>query len=408
MSDDFEKNLRDHLHREAEEIREFPRRLRGRIRVGIAPRTRTGMVPQLALAGALVLVAVAVLAFRNPTIINVVTTTFKGIIESSPTPTPAPQPFLCKDQSGGSSGLTATLTNIRPGSHAGDGYDRVVFDFNGGIPSWDLTRQESATFTRDASGQQVTLDGSAGLKLVLLSTDVYAPTAPAGSTPGGPPTDLTPRFTAIREVAQLGNFEHQLTYGFGLSSSQCVRVLQLSNSRLVVDVATSGSASTTAAPTPLPTVPPTGTDLGPFACVDHSGGTQSGPAMQLTAVRVAHQPGFDRIVFEFAPQAGASAHLPAYTVSRQASAKFVKDPSGMPVTMGGSAGLRIVFHGASGVSSYNGNRDQVVNLPVVQEVEQLGDFEAVLSWGAGLSQASCIRTLELPNPTRLVIDVQTP
>jgi hypothetical protein len=76
--------------------------------------------------------------------------------------------------------------------------------------------------------------------------------------------------------------------------------------------------------------------------------------------------------------------------------------------MRGSSGLHIVFHGASGASSYNGSRDQVVNLPVVQEVEQLGDFEAVLSWGAGLSQASCIRTLELSNPTRLVVDVQTP
>jgi len=396
MSDDFEKNLRDHLHREAEETREFPRRLRGRIRDGIAPRTRARMVPQLALAGALVLVAVAVLTFRNPTIINVVTTGIKGLIE--PSPTPAPQPFLCQDQSGGSAGLTATLTNIRPGSHASDGYDRVVFDFNGGIPSWDLTRQESATFTRDASGQQVTLDGSAGLKLVLRAADVA----------GGVPSELTPRYTSIREVAQLGNFEHQLTYGFGLSSSQCVRVLQLSNSRLVVDVATNGSASTTAAPTPLPTVPPSGTDVSAFSCVDHSGGISNGPAMQLTAVRVAHQPGFDRIVFEFAPQAGATAHIPAYTVSRQASAKFVKDPSGLPVTMRGSSGLRIIFHGASGADTYTGPRDFTPNLPVVQEVEQLGDFEAVLSWGAGLSQASCIRMLELSNPTRVVIDVQTP
>jgi hypothetical protein len=130
--------------------------------------------------------------------------------------------------------------------------------------------------------------------------------------------------------------------------------------------------------------------------------------MQLTAVRVAHQPGFDRIVFEFAPQAGGVAHIPAYTVSRQASAQFVKDPSGQPVTMRGSAGLRIVFHGASGAISYTGSRDQTPNLPVVQEVEQLGDFEAVLSWGAGLSRASCLRVLELSTPTRLVIDVQTP
>src|SRR4030081_518911 len=180
MSDDFEKNLRDHLHREAQETREFPRRLRGRIRDGIAPRTRARMAPQLALAGALVLVAIAVLAFRNPTIINVVTTSIKGIIQPSPSPTS--QPFLCQDQSGGSSGLNASLTNIRPGSHAGDGYDRVVFDFNGGIPSWDLTRQESATFTRDASGQPVTLDGSAGLKLTFRDTDA-ASGAPANAKP---------------------------------------------------------------------------------------------------------------------------------------------------------------------------------------------------------------------------------
>ena len=396
MSDDFEKNLREHLHSEAQETREFPRRLRGRIRDGIAPRGRARMAPQLALAGALVLVAVAVLAVRNPTIINVVTTNIKQILQPSPSPTP--QPFLCQDQSGGSSGVTATLTNIRPGAHAGDGYDRVVFDFNGGIPSWDLTRQESATFTRDASGQQVTLDGSAGLKLLFRDSDVSAALS----------TDLTPRFTSVREITQLGNFERVLTYGIGLSSSQCVRVLQLSNSRLVIDVATGGSASTTAAPTPLPTLSPSGTDLGSFSCLDSSGGADSGLAMQLTAVRVAHQPGFDRVVFEFAPQAGGTAHLPAYTVSRQASAKFVKDPSGMPVAMRGSAGLRIVFHGASGASSYNGSRDLTPALPVVQEVEQLGDFEAVLSWGAGLSRAACLRTLELANPTRLVIDVQTP
>jgi hypothetical protein len=396
MSDDFEKNLREHLHSEAQETREFPRRLRGRIRDGIAPRARTRMAPQLALAGALVLVAVAVLAFRNPTIIRVVTTKITQILQPSPSPTP--QPFLCQDQSGGSSGLTATLTNIRPGAHAGDGYDRVVFDFNGGIPSWDLTRQESATFTRDASGQQVTLDGSAGLKLLFRDSDVS----------GALSTDLTPRFTSVREITQLGNFERVLTYGIGLSSSQCVRVLQLSNSRLVIDVATSGSASTTAAPTPLPTLSPSGADLGSFSCLDTSGGADSGLAMQLTAVRVAHQSGFDRVVFEFAAQAGGTAHMPAYTVSRQASAQFVKDPSGMPVTMRGSAGLRIVFHGASGASSYSGSRDLTPGLPAVQEVEQLGDFEAVLSWGAGLSRTSCLRTLELANPTRLVIDVQTP
>ena len=392
MSDDFEKNLRDHLHHEAEQTRELPRRLRGRIRDGIAPRTRARMAPQLALAGALVLVAVAALAFRNPTIIHVVTTRITQLIQASPSPTP--QPFTCTDRSGGTTGASSQLSTIRTAPH--DGYDRIVFEFSSQIPSYDLTRQDSATFVRDASGQPVTLDGSVGIKLVFRNTDA------ASSVP----TDAKPALTSVREIAQIGNFERVLSYGIGLASSQCVRVLELSGpARLVVDVATTASASTTAAPTPLPTQP-AATDPGPFSCLDHSGGANSGSAMQLTAVRVAHQAaGYDRIVFEFAPQAGATAHIPAYTVSRQASAKFVKDPSGLPVTMRGSAGLRIVFHGASGATSYNGSRDLT---PVVQEVEQLGDFEAVLSWGAGLSRASCIRTLELSNPTRLVIDVQTP
>src|SRR5947207_13964286 len=117
MSDDFEKNLRDHLHREAEETREFPRRLRGRIRDGIAPRARARMAPQLALAGALVLVAIAVLAARNPTIINVATTSIKGLI--APSPSPTPQPSLCHAPSAGSSGSRATPTDARPRAHAG-------------------------------------------------------------------------------------------------------------------------------------------------------------------------------------------------------------------------------------------------------------------------------------------------
>ena len=398
MSDRFENELREHLHKEAEQTREFPRRLRGRIREGIAPRRRATLAPQLALAGALVVVAIAVLVVRNPQVlVNDITSTITKIVQTSPSPTP--QPFACQDRSGGNSGLSAQLTGVRVAHHSeSPGFDRIVFDFGGGIPSYDLTRQESASFVKDPSGQSITLDGSAGLKLVFRDADVQ-----------GVPADQKPALPQVREIAQLENFERVLSYGIGLSSSQCVRVLELSNpSRLVVDVITAPTASASPAPTPLPTVSETA-GLGPFACQDLSGGTNGGMPMQLTAVRVAHQPaGYDRIVFEFAPPAGTTAYLPTYTVSRQSSTKFVKDPSGQDVTLRGSSGLRIVLHGASGANSYSGSRDLTPGLPVVQEVEQLGDFEAVLSWGAGLSRPSCIRALELTNPTRLVIDVQTP
>src|ERR1700694_1068539 len=333
MSDDFEKNLRDHLHSEAEETREFPRRLRGRIRDGIAPRSRARMVPQLALAGALDLVAVAVLAFRNPQVIfNDVPSALKGISPQT-TPAPTPQPFTCTDRSGGTTGASSQLKTIRTAPH--DGYDRIVFEFSGQIPSYDLSRQDSATFVRDARGQPVTLDGSVGIKLVFRNTDATS----------GVPADARPALTSVKEIAQIGNFERVLSYGIGLASSQCVRVLELSGpARLVVDVATTTSASTTAAPTPLPTLSPSGTDLGAFSCLDHTGGANTGSGNEATAAAGAAPPGI---------------------------------------------------------------RHRAYPLRAVQEVEQLGDFEAVLSWGAGLSQASCIRTLELTNPIRLVIDIQT-
>ena len=396
MSDQFEKNLRDHLHSEAEQLREFPRRLRGRIREGITPRRRAPMAPQLALASALVLVAFAVLAVRNSqAILNDVPTTIRNLIQ--PAPSATPQPFTCADRSGGTSGLSAQLTNIRVAHHdESPGFDRIVFDFTGGIPSFDLTRQESATFVKDPSGQSITLDGNAGIKLVFRDTAVQG-------VPGGQKTTLP----GVREIAELGDVERMVSYGVGLTSSQCVRILQLSNpSRLVVDVMT--SAPETAAPIPLPTAPqPTG--LGAFTCQDAAGGSTGAQPMQLTAVRVAHQSdGFDRIVFEFAAPSGTTPYLPTYTVSRQGSANFVKDPSGAPVTMQGSSGFRIVIHGATGSGTYTNSQDLRPGLPVVKEVEQLGDFEATLSWGAGLSRPACIRRLELSGPTRLVIDVQTP
>src|SRR5437763_579404 len=113
MSDKFENDLRDHLHKEAEEIREFPRRLRGRIREGIAPRARARMAPQLALVGALVLVAFAVLAVRSPQVIlNEVRSTVTQIF-TTPSPSPTPQPFIDSDRSGGTTGLGWSSTSSR-------------------------------------------------------------------------------------------------------------------------------------------------------------------------------------------------------------------------------------------------------------------------------------------------------
>src|ERR1700674_5045578 len=156
-------------------------------------------------------------------------------------------PFTCTDRSGGVAGTAATVSALRIAHH--DGYDRLVIDFatSNTMPQYQLTQQATSHFVRDASGQPVTLDGTAGLRLVLRNADI---------TPGVP-NDLKPELPAIREVAQIGNFERVVSYGVGLAAPACFRVLELSGpTRLVIDVQTAADApAATAAVSAAPSQP---------------------------------------------------------------------------------------------------------------------------------------------------------
>jgi hypothetical protein len=161
--------------------------------------------------------------------------------------------FTCADRSGGVAGTAATVSAIRIAHH--DGYDRLVIGFatSNTMPQYQLTQQATSHFVRDASGQPVTLQGSAGIKAVLRNADI---------TPGAP-TDLKPELPAIHEVAQIGNFERVVSYGVGLATPACFRVLELSGpTRLVIDVQTPADApAATAAPSTTTSQPATTSDL---------------------------------------------------------------------------------------------------------------------------------------------------
>ena len=160
-----------------------------------------------------------------------------GVIQTSAQDLPA---FTCTDKSGGAASAAGTVTGIRIAHH--DGYDRLVIDFSSGttaVPQYDLTRQNSSTFVRDASGQPVTLEGSAGIRAVLRNSDIAS----------GVASDLKPRLPQIREVANIGNFERVVSYGVGLKTAACFRVLELSGpTRLVIDVQTPPDAVASVSP----------------------------------------------------------------------------------------------------------------------------------------------------------------
>jgi LPXTG-motif cell wall-anchored protein len=123
-----------------------------------------------------------------------------------------------------------TLVELRAGRHAG--FDRVVFQLDGPIPSYYSVRYVPEV-RLDGSGAPLQLRGAAFLEVV-----VRAPTHDQDGRPLLTPTRLRPDFPALREVNAPASFEGQTTAGIGLASKVGFRVLELANpTRIVIDLA---------------------------------------------------------------------------------------------------------------------------------------------------------------------------
>jgi hypothetical protein len=122
----------------------------------------------------------------------------------------------------------STVTDVIVGQHPG--YDRFVIDFGGGVPAYTVTRQQGTTFTRSPKGDQVTLEGTAGVLIVIHSVNNWA-------TYSGP-TAFHPRYPFLRQALQVENYEGYQQWALGIQGSPCLRVFTLTGpNRLVIDVA---------------------------------------------------------------------------------------------------------------------------------------------------------------------------
>ena len=141
----------------------------------------------------------------------------------------------------------------------------------------------------------------------------------------------------------------------------------------------------------------------PVTCGTQRGGDASIlPPVKVVDVRVGAHPGYDRFVIEFAGD-----RLPHWEATPKSGATFYKDPSGMPITLEGKAGILLVVRPVKSGSYQVPPRsiDFDPEFHQLAEAYRLGDFEGVFSWGLGLENQSCKRILALSSPTRLVIDV---
>jgi hypothetical protein len=187
----------------------------------------------------------------------------------------------------------------------------------------------------------------------------------------------------------------------------------ISRQTIPAGLPTPTSVALSPAPTPAPSggapspgvspIASPGSGLAAFSCAATSGGDAAMPTPPLgvTAVRVGAQGGYDRFVIEL------NGPVPRFAVGPQSSARFVRDASGQPVTLRGSAGLVVRLQGAQAHGTYSGPVDlRPTGTAVIQEASQIGDFEGVVTWGLGLSRAACFRVFTLTSPSRLIVDVQ--
>src|SRR3989442_9548166 len=139
--------------------------------------------------------------------------------------------------------------------------------------------------------------------------------------------------------------------------SACTPERQSALSPTLVAPSPSASRSPTpaAAPAATLTARPSGPPTGPAspgsspaaACPRVTGGGASNQA-QLVAVRVAHQAGFDRLVFEFGPSTAPGPFgIPAYIVE---AANSLSGPSRQPGTIAGTPNFGTRFQNASNLT----------------------------------------------------------
>jgi hypothetical protein len=151
-------------------------------------------------------------------------------------PTPAGSPGSAKQvaqldsASRACPGPGSYLTAVRTGKHGG--YDRVVFQFSGGLPA--VRAERVKTVYDDPKGTPVPLAGKSRLHVVFRGASAFCP-QPAHRTWAGPSV-LTPRYSQLLMVKAAGDFEGYLSFGIGLTARGGYHVFSLTApDRVVID-----------------------------------------------------------------------------------------------------------------------------------------------------------------------------
>jgi len=121
------------------------------------------------------------------------------------------------------------ITAVRAAQHPECGYDRIVLDITGPIPSYSV-RYVSQVIA-DPSGMAMTMPGRRYLLITLHSAQAHTNNGVSTVTPGV----HQPGYPALTSWALAGDFEGVVRIALGLSGQDSIRVGELAG-HLYVDV----------------------------------------------------------------------------------------------------------------------------------------------------------------------------
>jgi hypothetical protein len=123
------------------------------------------------------------------------------------------------------------LVDVRVGEH--DGYDRVVFEFDGEVPEYILS-QASPPYTEDPSGLPIEVQGDAAWQLVMLGGTRVTPDY---ETTYDGPFSFERDYAKLVHLVEAGDFEAVSTWYIGMTGESCARILAVDDpTRLVIDI----------------------------------------------------------------------------------------------------------------------------------------------------------------------------